>query len=78
MFPANVSTEGSMKVINVAGVMLVFLLAGCADMYPSSASKSSADRSTADASMQNRTVAYHNANFGDPDNQPFQGSFAGR
>jgi hypothetical protein len=64
-----------MKVINVAGVMLVFVLAGCADMYPGKSSKSSA---SADTSSTSRMVAYHNVSFGDPDNQPFQGSFPDR
>jgi hypothetical protein len=63
-----------MKIASVAGLLLAVLLSGCSGMYPDSSSKS-----TADSGMRSSTmVAYHSTSFGDPNNQPFWGTYPDR
>ncbi|WMD22075.1 hypothetical protein RAS12_06790 [Achromobacter seleniivolatilans] len=61
-----------MKLLSTAGVLLVFLLAGCT--APTSYSSSKPRSSSA---MQDQ-ANYHADNFGEPDNTPFQGVYPGR
>jgi hypothetical protein len=74
-FPANIGTGGfSMKLISAAGVLLALLLAGCAQTGSDNYGKPSAS-----SNMQySQLMAYHNSNFGDPNNQPFGGSYPDR
>ena len=61
-----------MKTMTVAGALLALALAGCA--MPDSGSRSS--MSNTESRTQADPANYHASNFGEPDNQPFDGMYS--
>ena len=61
-----------MKTLTVAGVVLACALAGCA--MPDSGSRGS--MSSTPSHAQADPANYHAMNFGDPNNQPFDGMYS--
>ncbi|HTJ98472.1 MAG TPA: hypothetical protein VL522_02560 [Bordetella sp.] len=64
-----------MKTMTVAGALLVLALAGCA-MPDSGSSGSRSSMSHSDSYAKADPANYHAANFGDPNNQPFDGMYS--
>lgn len=71
-----------MKTLTAAGALLVLVLAGCAmpDSDTRTSSSGSGYRSgmsdSRDSRMQSDPANYHAADFGEMDNQPFEGSYS--
>lgn len=63
-----------MRLLTTAGILLAFALAGCTapSSYSSSQPRMSSGADTRDHAN------YHADNFGEPDNEPFQGVYPGR
>jgi hypothetical protein len=69
----------AMKTMTVAGALLALALAGCA-MPGSGGSGGSGSRSSmshSDSYAKADPANYHAADFGEPDNQPFDGAYSG-
>ncbi|MCY1502204.1 hypothetical protein D9M68_363000 [compost metagenome] len=61
-----------MRILTTAGLVLAFLLAGCSGTgsYGSSSPRSG-------SSMAADPADYHSSNFGEQNNEPFQGVYPG-
>lgn len=62
-----------MRNLTAAGLLLAFLVGGCAHM-----GSTRSDRPQQSGSMHSDPANYHRSNFGEPDNEPFQGNYPGR
>ncbi|MEN4918960.1 hypothetical protein ABE485_09825 [Achromobacter spanius] len=62
-----------MRTLTIAGLMLAFLLGGCAQT-----GISGADRQHSGGPTRSDPANYHQSSFGEPDNEPFQGVYPGR
>ncbi|WP_313621596.1 hypothetical protein [Achromobacter sp.] len=61
-----------MKTLTAAGLLLAFLLGGCAPM-----GSSRSEKPQQSSSMHPDPANYHHTNFGEPNNEPFQGNSPG-
>ncbi len=62
-----------MRSLTVAGLLLAFLVGGCAQM---GSTRSDSPRTT--SSMRSDPANYHHAEFGEQNNEPFQGVYPGQ
>jgi hypothetical protein len=63
-----------MKFVNLASALLAVVLVGCA--MPDSGSRSNSSMSRSPAYAQSDPAVVHSMDFGDPNNEPFNGVYS--